>query len=100
MPNDNVDLTWIMASAKAVSDRRAALGFQDVPHYRGGRHFERNVEGPGGGGGGLLLGLIVGSCWVMWKIGEVVIPVMLWLSWEILKLMGHALGALLSSGRR
>lgn len=67
------------------------------PHARGGGDVVRES---GGGWRGLLLALVVGSCCLIYEAAKVVIPLLLRIGWEAVKLLGHLLAAILSSGRR
>lgn len=91
------DLSWIMQSGRAASDRGAGLGFQEASFSRGSGRSERSAYNGGstGGLGTFLLGLFVGFAWFAWKVAEIVIPILLMIVWEASKLGLRAVGALL-----
>lgn len=85
-------------SHKGISDRRAARGFLPGP-VDPGRGSRSTGSGNATGSGSLIAMMLFGASLLMWKIAEVVIPILFRLMWEATKLAGQMLGAIMSRGK-
>lgn len=99
MSDDDEAIRRILTSGKAESDRRAARGFPpdrppDADWY--GTPREQRVESSGGGGGNWVASLLIAFGWAVFKIMEFLIPILIALFVEAMKLIGRGIVLILS----
>ncbi|WP_202988407.1 hypothetical protein [Sphingopyxis terrae] len=84
-------------SQKGISDRRAARG---IPPDVGRNTNSSDGGNATGGGGNLIPMLLFGALWLLWKVVELLFPILLALAREAAKLTGQLIMAAMSRKRR